>query len=945
LTDQQTLDILDPLYEQLLLTPDADVATQPGMIDCSLSPGHVQRLTDWLVEACCMKARGTKTVHPSSIKATISTTATATTTISTPSPPPSTTTSKRKKVSPREIFTQTLQQVKELTGREYTVHAYRPAIDANADTPFIVTPAVDCTNLPTLSTYRHVPLGLVLASNGYAVGALLLEYQYIAGVTVMSSTPPIQVYWRHLVLSDVEIDSDANALVAIVLIALSMQHARYAARVRYGAYDYNVSTPPPYGDFFQECFRLVRLPLPVPPSMVETGNNTAPEKEAVREPTSPQGDCNALVQNDVKNSTESSQENVNVANAVEPKQVAKSPVLVNNRVRLLADLNKSSTKYALLTWKRLMSDKAVGNKKPQEKVEIKDSKSKASSTKYRSLIRLPNVDEATSLIERRLLRRKKTAAGVNGISVYSSAPSAQRNVSLQLQAIISDEDKTMQFTVGEDKAPVEIPSFIEDPVGFHIMKTFPLRDMPELDHDEETDLLLDLKAKQEQLMQLETALEPRLRSIMEKVVQERIDFEKGDHLAKIDEERRILEENRKLLERRLIEDEEKMKRLEQDMDAVCCICDDGEVTPDNQIIFCESCNVPVHQLCYGVEKIPSEDYYCLACQYFHLDNETKNTDSQGGFGALPVTCSLCPHQGGALIRSNVPLDPDDTQKLGTWVHVVCAKWQGLDFVNPKKPNLIEDLTELRDSFRRHKLFCSLCEGDRGCMNKCLHEGCNNWMHILCARSSGLCKVTHGEDCHGDIPDNPWSLICPDHSDISPEDVPENATPLSKLIEMADKFPPEPEPELLPIAHMPFNEANADERRRLTADPEYEKALIYELLYKRHVGIRCEVCENSTLLSKDIIRCTSCAISFCRECVVEGDNCEGNYKCPACRFLQSSTKEGEQNPPMCIACYQKGGPLRPAFATPVKKSTWSNRRKEYQRSIFARKFWVHTLCAL
>jgi len=37
------------------------------------------------------------------------------------------------------------------------------------------------------------------------------------------------------------------------------------------------------------------------------------------------------------------------------------------------------------------------------------------------------------------------------------------------------------------------------------------------------------------------------------------------------------------------------KERDQDMDAVCEICNDGEVTPDNQIIFCEACNVAVNQ--------------------------------------------------------------------------------------------------------------------------------------------------------------------------------------------------------------------------------------------------------------------------------------------------------------------------------------------------------------
>lgn len=37
---------------------------------------------------------------------------------------------------------------------------------------------------------------------------------------------------------------------------------------------------------------------------------------------------------------------------------------------------------------------------------------------------------------------------------------------------------------------------------------------------------------------------------------------------------------------------------------VCDICLDGEVYENNEILFCDSCDVAVHQLCYGVKTIP-----------------------------------------------------------------------------------------------------------------------------------------------------------------------------------------------------------------------------------------------------------------------------------------------------------------------------------------------------
>ena len=50
-----------------------------------------------------------------------------------------------------------------------------------------------------------------------------------------------------------------------------------------------------------------------------------------------------------------------------------------------------------------------------------------------------------------------------------------------------------------------------------------------------------------------------------------------------------------------------------EIDECCAVCFDGDSYDDNPILFCDKCNVAVHQLCYGIQKIPQGDWICKSC--------------------------------------------------------------------------------------------------------------------------------------------------------------------------------------------------------------------------------------------------------------------------------------------------------------------------------------------
>ena len=241
-------------------------------------------------------------------------------------------------------------------------------------------------------------------------------------------------------------------------------------------------------------------------------------------------------------------------------------------------------------------------------------------------------------------------------------------------------------------------------------------------------------------------------------------------------------------------------------DALCAVCGGGDSEAPNEIVFCERCELAVHQDCYGVAEVPEGDWLCWPC---HVAEANENEQGlppsrpprwlrEAGDGALydpRPACCLCPVRRGALRAVTEPQpeksaptdgagmsagealiptkDTSDCPSPGPgpgpatvgppsgsslsatrWAHVVCAQCvPGVAFAPAPAPGstnfrtgaVIRGVERVSPSAFEH--VCSLCARREGVTASCGWPGCATQVHPLCARRQGwlLSDVFRQED--------------------------------------------------------------------------------------------------------------------------------------------------------------------------------------------------------
>ncbi|XP_072040406.1 LOW QUALITY PROTEIN: protein Jade-3-like [Amphiura filiformis] len=158
--------------------------------------------------------------------------------------------------------------------------------------------------------------------------------------------------------------------------------------------------------------------------------------------------------------------------------------------------------------------------------------------------------------------------------------------------------------------------------------------------------------------------------------------------------------------------------IEYDEDVICDVCRAPDCEEGNEMVFCDNCDICVHQACYGIVKIPEGNWMCRACAL-----------------GLQPQCLLCGKKGGAM---------KSTRSGTKWAHVSCALWipeVSIGCVERMEP--VTKISQIPSS--RWSLICQLCRVRTGACIQCSVRTCKIAYHVTCGFENSLDMKTFLDD--------------------------------------------------------------------------------------------------------------------------------------------------------------------------------------------------------
>lgn len=184
---------------------------------------------------------------------------------------------------------------------------------------------------------------------------------------------------------------------------------------------------------------------------------------------------------------------------------------------------------------------------------------------------------------------------------------------------------------------------------------------------------------------------------------------------------------------------------QEQISELCDVCYGGDSQEGNVIVFCDNCNVAVHQACYGIAEVPKGEWLCNKCAEMKKRGLTEKQ---------APSCVLCPVRHGALKPANPKTCitcTGEPSKRQEYVHLFCSQWIPETFIGAEDTHKMEPVQNLKGiSKDRFKLLCSICKQRHGACIQCSHGLCATAFHPLCARAAGLAMEVVGYENSDDV---------------------------------------------------------------------------------------------------------------------------------------------------------------------------------------------------